>query len=51
MTEPANSRSKFDSISWCSLDSQRALCEMNRHRVAWVGRDRGGAVPIRGIGT
>jgi hypothetical protein len=24
---------------------------MNRHRVMWVGRDRGDAVPMRGIGT
>ncbi len=24
---------------------------MNCHRVMWVGRDRGDAVPMRGIGT
>jgi hypothetical protein len=26
-------------------------CGVNRHRVMWVGRDRGDMVPTRGIGT
>jgi hypothetical protein len=26
-------------------------CGVNSHRVMWVGRDRGDAVPMRGIGT